>query len=83
MHVNNKAVNILYREINFNIINHQNVNFQTLSIHEECYSIINVREFRRGNQMDNPEKLVHKTKKNKIKRQHNMCLTPLYTNTHK
>jgi len=36
--------------------------------------------------MDNPEKLtymVHKTKTNKTKTQHNMCWTPLYANKHK
>ena len=37
--------------------------------------------------MDNPEKLStqgkHKTKKNKIKTQHNMCWTPLYASKHK
>ena len=26
---------------------------------------------------------LHKTKKNKAKRQHNMCWTPLYANKHK
>jgi len=32
--------------------------------------------------MDNPEKLLHKTNKNK-KNQHNTCRTPLYWNKHK
>jgi len=33
--------------------------------------------------MDNPEKLVTKTKKNKARTKHNMCWTPLYASKHK
>ena len=45
---------------------------------------INVREYRRCNQQwtiqTNWQHMVHKTKTNKPKTQHNMCLKPLYTN---
>ena len=49
---------------------------------------INVREYRRGNQnckriQRNWHYRGHKTKKIKIKTQHNMCWTPLYVNKHK
>jgi hypothetical protein len=49
--------------------------------------IINVREYRRGNQkypiQRNWQHMVHKTKKNKTKTQHNMRCLPLYANKHK
>ena len=54
----------------------------------ECCNccIINVREYRRGNQkltiQRNWQHGVHKTKKNKIKTQHNMCWTILLANKH-
>ena len=54
------------------------------SIVDELLFKINVREYRRGKQKRTIERnwqhWVHKTKKNKIKTQHNMCWTPLYTN---
>ena len=49
----------------------------------EYMFLINVREYRRGNQKKeiqrNWQHRLHKTKKNKAKTQHNMCWTPLYT----
>ena len=48
---------------------------------------VNVREYRKGNQIwtiqRNWQHRKHKTKKNKIKTQHDMCWTPLYVNKHK
>jgi hypothetical protein len=48
---------------------------------------INVRKYRRGNQnfiiQRNWQQVVHRTTKNKLKTQHNMCWTPLYANKHK
>jgi len=50
-------------------------------------SMINVREYRRDNQkwaiQRNWSNMVHKTKKNKTKTQHNMYWTPLYANKYK
>jgi hypothetical protein len=51
------------------------------------YFRINVREYRRGNQkwtiQRNGQDMVHNTKKNKAKAQHNMYWTPPYANKHK
>ena len=49
---------------------------------------INVREYRRGNKIDLPEKLAtqgtqDEEKQNKNTTQHNMCRTHLYVNKHK
>ena len=35
-----------------------------------------------GQSRKNWQHMVHKTKKNKAKTQHNMCWTPLYVNKH-
>jgi len=50
-------------------------------------NLFKVREHRRGNQkwtmQRNWQHRIHKTKKNKTKRQHNMCWTPLWATTTK
>jgi hypothetical protein len=53
-----------------------------------CINMINISEYRRGNKnkwtiQKNWQHRVYKTKKNKAKTQHNMCLTPLYANKQK